>query len=407
VRDRIKALRRVRADHLEPHPDNWRRHPNRQRRILEDVLAEVGVADAVIARELDGGRYQIIDGHLRTEVLAGERVPVLVLDVDEAEARKLLLSIDPLASLALTDKARLVELATAIGPHSAGLEDLIRTVVPGRIQVGEVDPPPRPSKPTTRRGDLWTLGDHRLLCGDATEPADVARLMEGDRASLLFTDPPYGVDYVGKMHSALKIANDALGHEGTRALARDALIAARPHLAPGAAFYVCAPSGSLELAFRLALVDAGFGLRQAIVWVKDVLVLGRMDYHWRHESILAGEVIEPPYAEHESVLYGWLPGAAHAWNGSRSQDTVWEIPRPKASAEHPTMKPLELVLRTIALSSERDAAVLDPFVGSGTTIVAAEMLGRRARAMELDPGYVEVAVARWQARTGGDPVLER
>lgn len=255
------------------------------------------------------------------------------------------------------------------------------------------------------------MGDHRLLCGDATNPEDLERLVgDAGPAQLLFTDPPYGVEYSGKTESALTIENDNLGMDGTRALVRDALVAVRPHLAAGAAFYVCAPSGDLETAFRLALADAGLRLRQALVWVKDQFVLGRMDFHWRHESLLygalpGGEVFHQPDPEadfcwrHESVLYGWTRGS-HEWNGGRRQDTVWEVPRPKASREHPTMKPVELVARAIVLSTQPGALILDPFAGSGTSVIAAQQLGRRCLALELDPAYCDVIVQRWEEFTG-------
>jgi site-specific DNA-methyltransferase (adenine-specific) len=185
-----------------------------------------------------------------------------------------------------------------------------------------------------------------------------------------------------RRNDGLEVSNDALGIEGTKAL----LIAAlRPeYLKPGGCFYVASPSGDMELHFRLALEAAGLLLREVIVWVKDVFVMGRQDYHWRHES----------------VLYGWRDGAAHYFGGGRSQDTVWEIARPRRSETHPTMKPVELVARAITNSSVTGGLVFDPFIGSGTTIIAAEQTGRRCAAIELDPRYVQVTIERWEAFTG-------
>jgi DNA modification methylase len=219
--------------------------------------------------------------------------------------------------------------------------------------------------------------------------------MAGEAADMVFCDPPYGISYVGKTREALKIENDALGTEATRALVADSMRLALKYMKGGAAFYVCAPAGCSEdgdmgLAFRQALADAGMRLRQAIAWVKDAFVMGRQDYHWRHEDI----------------LYGWKEGAGHYFVNDRTQDTVWEIPRPRRSEEHPTMKPVELVTRALANSSRPGELVYEPFSGSGTTIAAAEKLGRRCYAVELDPRYVDVAVRRWEKLTGQVATLE-
>ena len=232
-------------------------------------------------------------------------------------------------------------------------------------------------------GELWALGPHRLLCGDATKPADVERLLGEDEADLVWTDPPFGCSVVGRTRRALTIINDDLGAEGTRALVAAALRLAP--LRPGGAFYVAAPSGpDLHLAFLLALADAGLTAHQTLVWVKDHFVLGHADYHARHETL----------------LYGWRDGRAHHFVADRTQDTVWEVDRPTRSAVHPTMKPVELVVRAIRNSSRPGEIVYDPFAGSGTTLVAAEQTGRNCRAMELDPRYAQVILERWAALAG-------
>lgn len=250
---------------------------------------------------------------------------------------------------------------------------------------GNTDPddiPDVPEEPTTKPGDLWLLGRHRLLCGDSTVVTDVDRLMDGTKADMVFTDPPYGVSYVGKTKDALTIENDSLGDDGTRALVRDALAIAP--LKPGGAFYVCSPPGNTETAFRLAIAEAGHELRQCLVWVKQQFVMGRQDYHWRHESI----------------LYGWADGAAHYFVDDRTQDTVWEIDRPHRNADHPTMKPVELIEKALQNSSKRGDIVLDLFGGSGSTLIACEQTGRDARLMELDPHYCDVIIRRWEDYTG-------
>jgi len=246
---------------------------------------------------------------------------------------------------------------------------------------------PAPAEVYVRPADLYELGRHRLLVGDATREADVRRLIGGLSVDLIVTDPPYGVAYTGKTRRALTIANDDLGEEGTRRLVAGALRAAP--LRPGGAFYVFAPGGALHLAFGLALRDAGLAVHQTLVWVKDQFVLGHADYHARHEPI----------------LYGWRGGGAHHFVADRTQDTVWEYPRPVRNAEHPTMKPAALVERAIRNSSRPDETIYDPFIGSGTTLVAAEIAGRRAFAMEIDPAYAQVALERWAALTGRQPTL--
>ena len=211
----------------------------------------------------------------------------------------------------------------------------------------------------------------------------MARLTAGARISLLWTDPPYGVNYVGKTPAGLTIANDALGAEATRTLVTTAL-----RLAPlprGGSFYVMAPTGPLHLEFLLAVRAANLTVHQILVWVKDHLVPGRSDYHARHEA----------------VLFGWRDGAAHYFRSDRTQNSVWEINRPARSERHPTMKPVELVGRAIRNSSRPGATVYDPFLGSGTTIIAAEQSGRTCLALELDPVYAQVAIERWQKFSGG------
>jgi DNA modification methylase len=184
----------------------------------------------------------------------------------------------------------------------------------------------------------------------------------------------------------LTVTNDALGFDGTRALVASALVVAP--IQPGTVFYVFSPPGDMELAFRLALIDAGMPSRHSIVWVKDRFAFGRSDYHYRHETL----------------LYGWVDGAAHYFVDDRTQDSVWECDQPRASTEHPTMKPVALVERAVGNSSRADDVVYEPFSGSGTTLIAAEALGRRCYAMELEPRYVQVAIVRWQEFTGREAI---
>ncbi len=255
----------------------------------------------------------------------------------------------------------------------------------------EADAPDPPRAPTARRGDLWILGAHRLLCGDATDRKDALRLMDGGLAAAMWTDPPFGVSYAGKTKDALTIENDDAA--GLPALLRGAFAQAARVLEPGAPFYVAHPAGPLAAEFERAVREAGWRHHQTLVWVKDALVLGHSDYHFRHEPI----------------LYGWTKGPGRSgrgdhdgsrWYGDDAQSSVLEVARPRRSDEHPTTKPVELVARCLLNSTKEGDVVYEPFAGSGTTLLACGQLGRVCRALEIDPTYCDVIVARWEKLTG-------
>lgn len=382
-------------DRLRPYDRNPRTHSDEQIDQIAASIREFGFNNPILV-DTEAG---IIAGHgrlLAAQKLGLDEVPVVVLDhLSPNQRRAYLLADNQIAAkagwddLLLTEELRALEeehidvgmlgfsdeeLSDLLGDHSA--------FDPGGDSLDEGIPEIE-SEPVTRTGDLWILGDHRALCGDATQREDVRRVLEGRLADLVFTDPPYNVNYVGKTSQKLRIENDEQSPKEFRAFLDQVLIEMREALKPGGTFYVCAPPGPDETVFRNALQEV-FQLRQCLVWVKDLFVLGRQDYHWRHESI----------------LYGWKDGAAHHFVDDRTQDTVWEIPRPKASREHPTMKPVTLAERAIRNSSRRGDLVLDLFGGSGTTIVASDRSGRKACVLELDPRYVDVIVRRWQDQTG-------
>jgi DNA modification methylase len=254
-------------------------------------------------------------------------------------------------------------------------------------EIVEDEIPEPPVDPITRPGDLWLLGDHRLLCGDSTKADDVERLMAGAKADMMFTDPPYGVSYVGKTKKALTIQND--GEEDLPKLLDGSFAGALLATREGACWYVAAPPGPLHWEFARRLMELGV-YRQTLVWVKDAMVLGHSHYHYKHEPI----------------FYGWKPGASHREPPDRTQVSVWEIARPKRSEEHPTMKPVELVAKAIGNSSLQDESVYEPFCGSGTTLIAAEQLGRKCYGMEISPQYCDVIVKRWETLTGKKAELE-
>lgn len=283
---------------------------------------------------------------------------------------------------------------------------------------GIVEPP---EEPVTMLGDIWILGNkHRVMCGDSTSIKAIAKLMDGEKADLLVTDPPYNVDYEG---SAGKIQNDNMTDANFRAFLRDAFKAADANLRDGASFYIF-HADSEGYNFRGSCRDIGWQVRECLIWVKNALVLGRQDYQWRHEP----------------CLYGWKSGAGHYFTDDRSITTVFDdttipdldemsqeemknllkaiydgantIPstiiycdKPLRSAEHPTMKPTELISQLVENSSKRGWSVLDIFGGSGTTLVACEQLGRDGYVMELDPKFVDVIVRRWMKVTGSDNIV--
>jgi DNA modification methylase len=237
----------------------------------------------------------------------------------------------------------------------------------------------------TKIGQVWDIGVHRLACSNSSERNVFGELMEGTHADLVWTDPPYGVEYVGKTKDALTIQGDDLS--GLGELLHRVFRNALAHSRDGAVWYVAAPSGPQFLNFAEVLTNLGIW-RQTLVWVKDTLVLGRSDFHYRHEVL----------------FYGWKPGGQHRRPPDRTQDTIWEFDRPKASTEHPTMKPVPLIRHALEMSSLSGQIVLDPFLGSGSTMVAAEQTERVCRGIEIDPGYVAVSLER-MAEMGLKPTL--
>jgi site-specific DNA-methyltransferase (adenine-specific) len=263
---------------------------------------------------------------------------------------------------------------------------------------GETDPdevPEPPVDPVSVLGDVWVMGKHRVMCGSSTEGATVEKLMAGEKAALWITDPPYNVAIQGGYHgdpdrtNGLKIKNDSMDDASFRAFLFASYGAADAALKEGGVFYVW-HADSEGFNFRGAAQDIGWKVRQCLVWLKSVLVMGRQDYQWKHEP----------------CLYGWKEGAAHYWGSDRKQTTVLEFDKPSRNGEHPTMKPVELFAYQIGNSSRAGDIVLDSFGGSGTTAIACEQLGRAARLMELDPKYVDVIVKRWQDFTGQQAIHE-
>jgi DNA modification methylase len=382
---------RVPVRTLKPFPGNPRRGD--LDRIKESLAAN--------------GQYRPIVVNRRTmEVLAGNHtlraarelgwaeIAATFVDADRELARRIVMVDNRTNDLAGYDDVALAELLSGLpeldgtGYDEAALSRLLDETRAVELPGVDEELPPRPESPSSRPGDLYLLGAHRLVCGDATSPATYELLLEGERPQLLWTDPPFGVSYVGKTKRKLRIDGDE--PDGLAALLGAAFSCADAALADGAALYVAHPAGAGGLVFGSCVEAQGWRLRQTLVWVKDAFVLGRSDYHYRHEPI----------------LYGFKPGrgqlgrGGRGWYGGNAQQTVLEVARPRASREHPTMKPPELISIALGNSTQRGERVLDPFGGSGSTLIAAHALGRQARLIELDPGYCDVIVARFERLTG-------
>lgn len=245
-----------------------------------------------------------------------------------------------------------------------------------------------PEEPKSKLGDIYQLGNHRLMCGDSTSVTDVEKLMGGQLADMLLTDPPYNVDYEGGTKDKLTIKNDNLGNEEFRQFLVDAFSNADMAMKQGAVFYIW--HADVEgYNFRGAVIDTGWKVRQCLVWNKNSMVMGRQDYQWKHEP----------------CLYGWKEGASHLWAADRKQTTVIDFKRPTKNDLHPTMKPIGLFDYQIKNNTKGGDIVLDLFGGSGTTIMACEQNGRKAYTMEFDPRYVDVIIKRWEEFTGQKAVL--
>ena len=323
----------------------------------------------------------IIAGHTRLKAsikLGLLEVPCIIADdLTDEQVKAFRLADNKTAELASWDFSKLEEELSLIEMDMLqfGFEDL-ESDIPDNATDDDFDPDTEiPEVPVSRKGDLYVLGKHRVLCGDSTLKEDVDNLVNEKLVDMIFTDPPYNVDYEG---TAGKIQNDKMEDSTFYLFLLDAFTNMFENTKKGGAIYVC-HADTEGLNFRNAYKNAGYKLAECLIWVKNALVLGRQDYHWRHEPI----------------LYGWKEGAAHYFVDDRTQDTVWEYNKPKRNEEHPTMKPLELVGKAIANSSRVGETVLDLFGGSGSTLIAADQLGRSAYLMELDEKFVDVIIKRF------------
>jgi DNA modification methylase len=354
---------------LVPYARNARTHPEAQIAQIMASIREFGFVNPVLVTPAG----DIIAGHGRVEAarrLGMETVPCRVIShFTEAQRRAYVLADNQLATKSGWDVSMLTIELDEIKTLGVDVEML-------GFDAADLKELKAEAEAVSQRGEVYELGPHRLMCGDSTSVEDWQALMPGETGDAVMTDPPYGVNYVGKTKDALPVEND--DPEGLPALLNGALGCVLERCKPGGAWYVAAPAGPPSLVFENWLYEKEI-LRQCIVWVKDSMVLGHSDYHYKHEPI----------------YYGWKPGAPHRAPPDRTQVSVWEIPRPKRSAEHPTMKPVELYDRMINNSTAPGEVVLEPFGGSGTTLIACAKTGRVCRAMEISPRYCDVIRRRW------------
>ncbi len=374
-------------DQLLANPKNWRIHPKAQQDALSGVLDEVGWVQEVIVNKTTG---HVVDGHLRVSLAISRQeptIPVKYVELSPEEEALVLATLDPLAGMAATAKDALESLLADVQPGSDAVTALLEDVAKGAglstVTEGLTDPDAIPeAEPVAKRGDVWVCGDHRVMCGDSTDEGDVERLMVGEKPQLCVTDPPYGVEYdpawrkeaadkglIGfHPHALGDVANDNIVDW------RDAWT-----LIPSDVLYVW-HAGRHASEVQQGIEALGFEVRCQLIWLKPSFAINRGHYNWQHEP----------------CWYAVRKGKAAAFIGSKNETTVWDIARPVAG-EHGTQKPVECMERPIRNHS---GDVLDPFLGSGTTMIAAERLGRRCYGMEIEPRYVDVAVKRWEEFTG-------
>jgi DNA modification methylase len=425
-RSRILASTSEDPASLLANPRNWRTHPAAQRRALRGSLDTVGWVQQVLVNRATGN---VVDGHARIEEALSRNepvVPVLWVDLSTEEEALVLATLDPIAAMADQDDERLRSLLAEVAVDDDGLAALLVDLAGEIERPGLVDPddvPEPPDAATTQRGDIWVLGDHRLMCGDAGSRDDLDRLLDGATVALLATDPPYNVKVEPRSnnaiaaglssfssqpathHQALDLArhpgksapttrklrakdrpleNDFVSDEHFDALLADWFGNAARVLAPGAAFYIWGGYANCGN-YPPALKRAGLYFSQAIIWVKEHPVLTRKDF----------------MGNHEWCFYGWREGAAHRFLGPANVPDTWSVKKVSPNAMvHLTEKPVELTRRPIEYSTRPGEAILDLFAGSGSALIAAEQTGRRGFAMEIDPLYCDVIVERWQAFTG-------
>ncbi|WP_406711895.1 site-specific DNA-methyltransferase [Trueperella pyogenes] len=386
-------LQKIAVDKLNPADYNPRKElkpGDAEFEKLTRSLTEFGYVEPVIWNKTTGN---VVGGHQRLTALkhlGHTEVDCVVVELDEVREKALNVALNKISGDWDEAKLALVIADLDIADFDAELtgfdEKEIQQLI-GSLDESEIEDDgfdltaALEAAAFVKRGDVWTVGRHRLVCGDATNPNDVATLMDGKQANLVLTDPPYNVAF--ESSSGLSIKNDKMAGDSFRQFLIDAFTQMAQHSEKGASAYVF-HADTEGLNFRQAFQDAGFYLSGTCIWVKNSLVLGRSPYQWQHEP----------------VLFGWLKGGKHSWYADRKQTTVWNFAKPRKNSDHPTSKPLDLLGYPITNSTQANAIVLDTFAGSGSTLMACEALNRIAYCMELDEKYASVILRRYAEHTG-------
>lgn len=389
-------IKDVAVDKLIPYAKNSRTHSPEQVGQIAASIKEFGFRNPILVDNLT-----LIAGHgrlLAAQKLGLDKVPTIdCSDMTESQKKAYIIADNKLALNAGWDTAMLTIEMQELQEEGFDLELLgfddkeLNALLEPEVVQGLTDEdavPETPKEATTKLGDIYILGKHRLMCGDSTSIADMEKLVNGQPVDMCLTDPPYNVAYEGGTKEKLTIQNDSMEDGQFRQFLRDAFVAADTVMKAGAVFYIW-HADSEGYNFRGACHDTGWKVRQCLIWKKSSLVMGRQDYHWIHEP----------------CLYGWKEGASHLWSADRKQTTILEFNKPTRNGEHPTMKPVELFEYQMLNNTKGGDIILDSFGGSGTTMIAAEKHGRYARIMELDPKYCDVIVKRWEDFTGEKAVL--
>lgn len=381
------AITNIKTIDIKPYAKNPRKNDEAVKYVAESIK-EFGFKVPIV---VDDDNI-IVAGHTRWKAakkLGIEECPCIIAnDLTEEQIKAFRLADNKVAEKAEWDFDLLgMELEDIVDLDMSvfGFEDVLEE----EAEVAEDDYEVQlPEEPKAKRGDIYQLGRHRLMCGDSTMFDDVEQLMDGQLADMLLTDPPYNVDYEGKTKDKLKIENDKMENDSFRQFLVDAFTNADMSMKPGAVFYIW-HADSEGYNFRGACFETGWQVRQCIIWNKNSMVMGRQDYQWKHEP----------------CLYGWKNGASHLWASDRKQTTVIDFNRPTRNDLHPTMKPIGLFDYQIKNNTKGGDIVLDLFGGSGTSIMACEQNGRVCYTMEFDPRYIDAIIDRWEQFTGEKAVL--
>lgn len=394
-------IQKIQIDKLIPATYNPRKDlkPNDAEYIkIKNSIENFGfVSPLVINKDMT-----VIGGHQRLKVLKElgfTELECIIVDLDKTNEKALNIALNKIQGdwdeeklEALLQELKLEDFDTNLtGFDFDEVDEILKDVNGSKEDDFDVDSAYEEiENPITKPGDIWILGNHKLMCGDSTQKEDVMHLMNNQDADMLLTDPPYNVDYVGKTAEALKIKNDNMNDNQFYEFLKKVFENMYSVTKEGASIYVF-HADTEGLNFRRAFKDSGYKLAECLIWKKDCFVMGRQDYQWQHEPI----------------LYGWKEGAAHHFINDRTQSTILEFDRPKQSTLHPTMKPIDLIAKLIKNSSKENDTILDLFGGNGSTIIAAEQLNRNCYAMELDPKYCDVIVKRWESLTNKEAILEK